>query len=225
MSEIRWQDFEVGDELPCASWDEFRRDRDVTGDPPDAPIALFVAREALEAARAHGRSSPEAEVGGILYGRAHRLAGANGDRTIVDVVAAIAAHRADGTPAHLVFTQEAWEHVFAERARLGADLEIVGWYHTHPGLGVFLSGTDLRTQAAFFGRPWQVAMVLDPDSGLEGTFLGPGGEPTRFVDYGPARAQRPPAPRARSTAAAMVIGASAAFVAGLVWVFARRRNR
>ena len=27
---------------------------------------------------------------------------------------------------------------------------VVGWFHSHPGIGAFFSGTDRRTQAAFF---------------------------------------------------------------------------
>ena len=39
---------------------------------------------------------------------------------------------------------------------------IVGWYHTHPGFGIFLSGMDLFIQDHFFNLPWQVAFVYDP---------------------------------------------------------------
>jgi proteasome lid subunit RPN8/RPN11 len=40
---------------------------------------------------------------------------------------------------------------------------IIGWHHTHPGLGVFMSGTDISTQLryqAFF--PEAIALVMDP---------------------------------------------------------------
>lgn len=39
---------------------------------------------------------------------------------------------------------------------------VVGWYHTHPGMGLFLSDADIRTHRVLFGRPWQVAWVFDP---------------------------------------------------------------
>lgn len=42
------------------------------------------------------------------------------------------------------------------------ELRIVGWWHSHPGFGCFLSRTDLHTQEAFFYEPYQVALVVDP---------------------------------------------------------------
>ncbi len=194
--EIRWQDLGPSDPLVQLGWDDFRQPRRVTGEAPAAPLAAFVSRTALEAMRAHARSSPAAEVGGILCGQAYRLAGSS--CVMVDVATAIPARAADGTPVHLQFTAAAWDQVFAERSRSASDLEIVGWYHTHPGLGVFLSGTDRHTQAAFFGQDWQVAMVLDPHSGDEGAFFGPDGAGTAFSTYAaptPAKlARRPPGP-------------------------------
>ncbi|MHA2246856.1 MAG: Mov34/MPN/PAD-1 family protein [Candidatus Hodarchaeales archaeon] len=40
---------------------------------------------------------------------------------------------------------------------------IVGWAHTHPGLGLFLSGTDIRTQKLYQQmHPKAFALVMDP---------------------------------------------------------------
>jgi proteasome lid subunit RPN8/RPN11 len=39
---------------------------------------------------------------------------------------------------------------------------VVGWHHTHPGFGVFLSGYDLFIHQHFFREPWQIALVIDP---------------------------------------------------------------
>ncbi len=41
-------------------------------------------------------------------------------------------------------------------------LRIVGWWHSHPDLGCFLSRTDLHTQEVFFPESYQVALVVDP---------------------------------------------------------------
>ncbi|KAF1814939.1 COP9 signalosome complex subunit 5 [Eremomyces bilateralis CBS 781.70] len=39
----------------------------------------------------------------------------------------------------------------------------VGWYHSHPGYGCWLSGIDVGTQRLYqFSEPW-VAVVIDPD--------------------------------------------------------------
>jgi hypothetical protein len=50
------------------------------------------------------------------------------------------------------------------------DLRIVGWYHTHPGHGIFLSDMDIFLHESFFGLPWQMALVYDPQSGQESIF-------------------------------------------------------
>lgn len=41
------------------------------------------------------------------------------------------------------------------------NLETIGWFHTHPGHGLFLSQPDLRIHEGFFRQPFQVAMEID----------------------------------------------------------------
>ncbi len=40
----------------------------------------------------------------------------------------------------------------------------VGWWHSHPGFGLFLSATDINTHILSFqiSRPYSVALVVDP---------------------------------------------------------------
>jgi len=47
---------------------------------------------------------------------------------------------------------------------------IVGWYHSHPGYGIFLSDTDIKSQITFFNQPCHVALVIDPTRGEYGFF-------------------------------------------------------
>jgi len=42
------------------------------------------------------------------------------------------------------------------------EYRIVGWWHTHPEMQLFLSQTDIETQKKFFGKNWQFAMVINP---------------------------------------------------------------
>ncbi|MEM1666901.1 MAG: Mov34/MPN/PAD-1 family protein [Nitrososphaerota archaeon] len=43
------------------------------------------------------------------------------------------------------------------------DLYIVGWYHSHPGLNVFMSPIDIETQKAYQAMfPKAIALVIDP---------------------------------------------------------------
>ncbi len=48
----------------------------------------------------------------------------------------------------------------------------VGWWHTHPNMAIFMSGTDRETQAAYFYRDWQFAVVLNPQAEHWGAFIG-----------------------------------------------------
>jgi proteasome lid subunit RPN8/RPN11 len=52
---------------------------------------------------------------------------------------------------------------------------VIGWYHTHPGMGAFLSPTDLRTQQLYFQSRWQIAVVIDPVRRETRIFFGAAG--------------------------------------------------
>lgn len=39
--------------------------------------------------------------------------------------------------------------------------KIVGWFHTHPGHGIFLSDQDVNVSYTFFNKPYQIALLLD----------------------------------------------------------------
>lgn len=46
---------------------------------------------------------------------------------------------------------------------------VVGWYHSHPGYGCWLSGTDLNTQRSFEkSSPRCIAVVIDPVQSVKG---------------------------------------------------------
>jgi proteasome lid subunit RPN8/RPN11 len=50
---------------------------------------------------------------------------------------------------------------------------VVGWYHSHPNLGAFFSGTDRKTQRAFFRESHSIGLVIDPIRNEEAWFVGP----------------------------------------------------
>lgn len=134
------------------------------------PVVL-IRREALDAVLSHGAQDLDTELGGVLLG--HAASSAEG--TLVLVEAAIPALYTQAARAHVTFTHDTWEQVNATRDRDYPDLRIVGWYHTHPGFGLFLSEHDLFIQREFFREPWQVAQVIDPRTGQWGFFVWEGG--------------------------------------------------
>jgi len=78
----------------------------------------------------------------------------------------------------LAMGTEIWDRARDLMARAGS--MVVGWYHSHPNLGAFFSGTDRATQRAFFNRPYSVGLVVDPVRGEEAWFVGPASTPLRI---------------------------------------------
>ena len=49
---------------------------------------------------------------------------------------------------------------------------IVGWYHSHPGHGLFLSQTDMDTHMQFYQfSPYAISLVADPQSEEFGVWI------------------------------------------------------
>jgi proteasome lid subunit RPN8/RPN11 len=113
----------------------------------------------------HVFENADREVGGVLVGRMP------GDGGLPLITAAIPAISADEQRATLTFTQQAWAHVHRVLdTEFPPDEQIVGWYHSHPGFGIFLSGHDLFIHENFFSAPSQIAVVVDPLACTEGAF-------------------------------------------------------
>jgi len=128
------------------------------GDGPPQEPEVFLHLDAVAVVLEHATDNPRVEAGGLLVGEACMdEAGA-----YVLVEAAIAAATTDATSTSLTFTQEAWSGMLAERDRLYPERQVVGWYHTHPGLRVFLSAPDQFIHRGFFSGKHDVAVVVDP---------------------------------------------------------------
>ena len=130
--------------------------------------AVVMEAEIARKIRQHARSSMKAEVCGVLLGTAAE------DRTLVE--ACVAGINAAQGGAHVTFTQDTWEHIYKIKDQQHPDMKIVGWYHSHPGFGVFLSEHDLFIQENFFSSPQQIAWVYDPHTDEEGCFGWVGGK-------------------------------------------------
>ena len=96
----------------------------------------------------------------------------------------------------VTFTAETWTHVQEVLEEEYPGKRIVGWYHSHPDFGVFLSDLDLFIHRNFFNFPWQVAHVFDPVREEEGLFVWRDGEPVKedfFIDEDVEPAEGEPA--------------------------------
>lgn len=126
--------------------------------PGDLPI--FLDRRPADAIERHALRDTAVELGGVLLGR-ECLDDQTGE-PFVWVTESLEAKHYENTQASFTYTHDSWEELTRERDRLHPGLDIVGWYHTHPDFGIFLSGHDLFLHRNFFGQPLQVAYVIDP---------------------------------------------------------------
>jgi proteasome lid subunit RPN8/RPN11 len=133
-----------------------------------------VDAEVLRRIRQHARSSMQAEVCGVLIG------GVRGKVTMVE--ACIEGEEAAQGGSHVTFTQNTWTHIYKIKDAEFPEERIVGWYHSHPGFGVFLSEHDTFIQKHFFSDPTQIAWVYDPHSDEEGCFAWDGKEIVRLKE-------------------------------------------
>lgn len=109
------------------------------------------------------------EHGGLLLGYEGAMAGS--EEMTVYVSKALPAQHTVGTKSRLTFTEDTWAE-FADQTEslVGTNLKRVGWYHSHPNFGIFLSPYDLDV-CSNFQRQTQVALVYDPIRNEGGFFV------------------------------------------------------
>ena len=129
---------------------------------PEQQPRVTIEGEVLRQIRQHARSNSKTEVCGVLIGEE------NGSG--MNITARIAGLNAAQAGTYVTFTQDTWEHIYKIKDKEYPDARIVGWYHSHPGFGVFLSDHDTFIHKNFFSAPLQVAWVYDPHSDEEGCF-------------------------------------------------------
>lgn len=132
----------------------------------------------LDEVRVHAETAPDREVCGVLVGTVYESAGSN----LVYIDAAIRGNGAANRGTSVTFTADTWQHIDRVMDREHPGKRIVGWYHSHPGFGIFLSEMDLFIQRSFFSAPWQTAFVYDPKSRENGLFAWRSGE-TKRVEF------------------------------------------
>jgi proteasome lid subunit RPN8/RPN11 len=139
-----------------------------------APLVLFTD-DARRTIRTHVAARRE-ESGGLLLGTAavpsSRLSGAI-PFPIVSVTEAVPSENYEGTSVSLRIDPSVWTSAMP---RKNAGLLVVGWFHSHPNLGAFFSGTDCATQRSFFRNEYSLGYVIDPIRDDHAYFIGPNSE-------------------------------------------------
>lgn len=135
----------------------------------EPPITVFVTQKAYVKINVHAGSDLDNEVGGWLVG-SWRADADSGERFIVIQAMLPALDTVHGS-AFLTFTQETQLALYDQMEERYPDMDLVGWYHTHPRMGVFLSKYDVFLHQNFFPNPYQVALVIEPHSRAAGFFI------------------------------------------------------
>ncbi|XP_018008585.1 26S proteasome non-ATPase regulatory subunit 14 isoform X2 [Hyalella azteca] len=129
---------------------------------PDTAEQVYISSLALLKMLKHGRAGVPMEVMGLMLGQFV-------DDFTVCVVDVFAMPQS-GTGVSV----EAVDPVFQARMldmlkQVGRPEMVVGWYHSHPGFGCWLSGVDINTQQSFEALSERaVAVVVDPIQSVKG---------------------------------------------------------
>jgi proteasome lid subunit RPN8/RPN11 len=151
------------------------------GNGNEAAILVFLTRTVFHQVALHASSDPEIEVGGVLVGK--WCIDPETARQYIVVTACLPAQFTQQGSVFLTFTRDSLVDIHAKLDEKYPEDVIVGWYHTHPYMGVFLSQYDTWLHEHFFPEPWQVALVIEPHSESGGFFIRPARGPLDAIQY------------------------------------------
>lgn len=128
---------------------------------------IYISQSAYKEIHNFTKNKLTNESGGMLIGNVIEALG----KTNIIIQGFVEAKYCEATPTTLKFTHETWEYVHGEIADKFEDGKIVGWIHTHPDFGIFLSEYDKFIQQNFFKEEYQVAYVVDSIQHIEGFYF------------------------------------------------------
>lgn len=146
-------------------------------------VDIVVTEEVLLATAHHVAQDTSKESGGFLLGNRYECP--NTDRQYIIIDQFMKADYTEGTQVSLTFTTDSWGQLTERMSGKYRGKQLVGWYHSHPGMGIFLSNYDLDIHKNRFANEWDVALVLDPIKHEGGFFAWVGGNvnPREKLDF------------------------------------------
>ena len=105
------------------------------------------------------RNESVPEIGGMLMGQFKRVKGALTYRVSIEKFVPLEAKYQSVTKVEIDPMSLARD--LGDAQDENPDLIVVGWFHTHPGHGLFLSRPDLEIHYSHFYRPYHLAMEID----------------------------------------------------------------
>jgi proteasome lid subunit RPN8/RPN11 len=129
-------------------------------------LHIFLTETLLREVIAWSNTDLGHELGGVFVGDLYSWKGL----PYLEIAGYIKAQEYEHTAASFTFTHDTWSAITRQKEQRFADRMLVGWHHTHPGYGIFLSGMDQFIHRNFFNLHWMFAMVVDPKQETLGFF-------------------------------------------------------
>lgn len=142
-------------------------------------VKVYIKQDVYKALEKLASSDTTKELGSIILGDYCQELGKNN----VIISNYVEAKYTDASASTLTFTHETWDYVHSEHERRYPDKKIIGWQHTHPNYGIFLSNYDIFIQENFFNLPFQIAYVIDPIQNIRGFFQWKNGKIEKLKGY------------------------------------------
>ena len=140
---------------------------------------IYISQPVYKAIHKFTQGKTTNESGGILVGHIIQEFG----KTNIIIFGFVEARYCEATPTTLKFTHETWADCHREIEKKYPNQNIVGWVHTHPDFGIFLSEYDKFIQQNFFKEEYQIAYVVDPIKNIEGFYVWLNGEIARCKGF------------------------------------------
>ena len=137
------------------------------GDRVEENKNIYISQAVYKEIHKFTKNKTTNESGGMLVGTVIEEFG----KTNIVISGFVEAKFCEATPTTLKFTHETWEFVHKEIEKKHKGKKIVGWIHTHPDFGIFLSEYDKFIHQNFFSEAYQVAYVVDPIQNIEGFYF------------------------------------------------------
>lgn len=138
-------------------------------------LRVAIGRRAYDEVRKHAAEDNEREICGVLLGDLCR----DKEGPYLHVTEIIRGEHTASQGAQVTITHETWNHFHREKDNRFPDKQYLGWYHSHPDFGIFLSAMDVFIHENFFSAPHQVALVVDPLRDEEGLYFWKAGKTER----------------------------------------------
>lgn len=142
-------------------------------------VQVYIRQDVYRALEEFAVSDTRKELGSILLGDYIQ----KDDALHVVISNYVEAKYTDASASTLTFTHETWDDIHSQHETRYPDRKIIGWQHTHPNYGIFLSNYDMFIQENFFDLPFQIAYVIDPIQNLRGFFQWKNGKVEKLKGY------------------------------------------